>query len=138
MLAEKAVAWRWRWRECEGAPWGEWHLSEKGPRYHPGGADDEQIEYQALGPIHGRRNAGEAWRPIDGAPKDGTVVLVWLHEADEYGDHLALAAWSNDPKHPGSRQKVGWYNAATGDWGDHFDATHFMLLPMGPEPHVDG
>lgn len=47
--AGEPVAWRWRWRECEGAPWGEWHVTDKKP-VRGGAKYGECMETQSLVP----------------------------------------------------------------------------------------
>ena len=54
------------------------------------------------------------WRPIETAPKDGTVIIVYAP------DFFQTAAWTDEK----------WTNAAN-SWLE--DVTHWMPLPQPPE-----
>lgn len=58
------------------------------------------------------------WRPIETAPRDGTMILVGRWDqglATVYGDH-----WAEDPG--------CWYDSS-----GLFEPTHWMPLPEPPE-----
>jgi hypothetical protein len=54
------------------------------------------------------------WQPIETAPKDGTVIIVYAP------DFFQTAAWAGN----------GWTNAANSWLGD---VTHWMPLPEPPK-----
>lgn len=62
------------------------------------------------------------WQPIETAPKDGTVVLVW-------GTHNRCPG---NPRHPyPARWSNGWW-LAEGNAGIDY-GTHWMPLPEPPK-----
>lgn len=80
------------------------------------------------------------WRPIDTAPKDGTVIDLWVDWPDREGGRLANAKWTDDHA---SKGKIGF------DWigPDRFPlaayvakpkATHWMPLPSPPQEPSNG
>jgi hypothetical protein len=67
------------------------------------------------------------WRPIETAPRDGTHILVWVHDDSPLrrylGEHqsgCSIAAWTD---HNGG----GW---AMNRFGE---PTHWMPLPTPPQ-----
>jgi hypothetical protein len=104
-------------------------IGRKGPRDpmsetsyfgHPIAADEELIiiDHALLDDVPGR------WRPIDSAPKDGTVVLAYL--APIYGER---------PSGIDLMMPLSWRD---GYWWDDIDrgfsdaVTHWMPLPLPP------
>lgn len=83
--------------------------------------------------------AGEGWRPIETAPKDGTDVLIWNAEGHE------IAQWypkeedgSDQPGH--DEGWIGTYAFPGRSWGLRLRSepqgqpTHWMPLPQPPSP----
>lgn len=85
--------------------------------------------------------AGEGWRTIDSAPKDGTIIDVWLGEEVEDGDHGFYCS-------PGTRRATSWhwkggkFRPYTGlmNMPVAIAPTHWMPLPSPPalSPPVKG
>ncbi len=86
----------------------------------------------------------DGWKTIDGAPKDGTKILVGRFTkgiaADEHNGQVSVDYWHSRPKH----DFEGW-----GRFNDHYwPATHWMPIPSvkscltsigveaGPKCHV--
>lgn len=66
----------------------------------------------------------ETWRPIDTAPKDGTLVLLWSEFwAETFG--IVIARWQS---------RAGWVCAEfiTGDWEEEDQPTHWHPVPDPP------
>lgn len=62
----------------------EWALLLKGPEGHPRDADGDGA-------------AGVGWSPIASAPKDGTIVLVWLNVPSNFrGPVVVPAFWCDE------------------------------------------
>jgi hypothetical protein len=74
-------------------------------------ADFVQIIEAAVAPV--------GWQPIETAPKDGTIVLVWD------GENMAVADWVEFPYRPGG----GWMEGIE----VFSDPTHWMPLPEPPK-----
>ena len=76
------------------------------------------------------REAGEGWRPIESAPRDGTKVDLWginhLHYAKR-GERIANIAWG---------PVMDWMGHERDDWrhgqGESFQPTHWRPLPAPP------
>jgi hypothetical protein len=81
-----------------------------------------------------------SWRPIESAPKDGSVVLLWLKEwageingvypAKQADDAVAVGWWRDGSSdYPGA----DWWELAGGDayatWGR---PSHWQPLPAPP------
>ena len=66
------------------------------------------------------------WQPIETAPKDGTEVLVTLHE---YGDPTKRRLYEVARY---SERGAGWYGPSAHS-PKLYDPTHWMLLPEPPE-----
>lgn len=69
-----------------------------------------------------------AWLPIESAPKDGTVILVYSgHSEDARGNGTGvyIASWSDDP--------LGgdFYELIDAPWP--LEPTHWQPLPDAPE-----
>jgi hypothetical protein len=104
-------------------------------------ADSEPAdqEHERVG---GRMAVGRDWRPIDTAPKDGTVVLLSCSRGP------ALACWSHEECGPGVSgyvQYAGWFAVSSdkilldegGDTGAGYrlevpNPTHWMPVPEPP------
>jgi hypothetical protein len=101
--------------------------------------DPADQEYERVG---GRMAVGRDWRPIDTAPKDGTMVLLSCSGGP------ALACWSHEECGPGVSgyaQCAGWFAASSGkilldegwDTGAGYrlevpNPTHWMPIPEPP------
>ena len=68
------------------------------------------------------------WQPIETAPKDGTVVLVWynngIKDHSPLSSHVRKAAWIDDAEF--------WQIDGVGGNIEHIP-THWMPLPNPPE-----
>lgn len=62
----------------------------------------------------------DEWQPIETAPKDGTLVLIFDEKVDVY-----MASWINQS---GLHPKPGWIDAE----GDPCEPTHWKPLPQPP------
>ncbi|MEK6418439.1 MAG: hypothetical protein V4801_02465 [Burkholderia gladioli] len=79
------------------------------------------------------------WQPIKTAPKDGSMILMWVHasrhhvddDGNPYQTHFAtvdFGEWQEFGEHGGA------FIAYAGPHGDGADGiTHWMPLPTGPE-----
>lgn len=66
------------------------------------------------------------WRPIETAPKDGTVVLVWRpRESDDHVAHAAVDHWRS--YEIGGGGSGSWYRSRR-----YQQPTHWMPLPATP------
>jgi hypothetical protein len=78
------------------------------------------------------------WQPIATAPRDGTKILVWIHQwageihgvANATGNEIAY--WANGTSDfPGA----DWWVCAGGDgYATWCRPTHWMPLPAPPQP----
>lgn len=72
------------------------------------------------------------WQPIDKAPKDGTVLDLWVNTSGDSGERFPDSIWSKDFE--------CWLDAYGVDVLDGCDenakVTHFMYLPAAPESHA--
>jgi hypothetical protein len=95
----------------------------------------------ALGAGHRVKVQASGWRDIETAPKDGTVVLVYVPS-----DGRAHACWW-DPEYKGIwdeksddlRYIGAWTDGRVYSFGDeetysYDDVTHWMPLPLAPSP----
>ncbi len=65
------------------------------------------------------------WQPIETAPRDGTVILVWDN------DTVMTANWYEPPKpHESPRWEHNWNGEVLEDC---FPITHWMPLPEPPQ-----
>lgn len=74
------------------------------------------------------------WQPIETAPRNGTIVDVWLGDAEEEDIDFYCS--------PGTRRACDW-SWRDGKWRPHIrglsltvfvQPTHWMPLPAPPEP----
>jgi hypothetical protein len=73
------------------------------------------------------------WQPIETAPKDGTIIDVWLGDADQSD----IAFYCT----PGTKRSSGWYyknskfrpNMGLGILTVFIQPTHWMPLPSPPK-----
>jgi hypothetical protein len=91
----------------------------------------------------------EAWQPIETAPRDGTVVLIWVISKD--GDNVCVPGiWDtqletlNDSLPPEEYPDPGhWmipmYGAKNGGWCDDLyrEPTHWRPIPSAPKEALD-
>lgn len=84
------------------------------------------------------------WQPIETAPKDGTVVDLWVSEYEGWpeggSERLAKCMWVEDPYGDGDEfDQSGWYQsyAEIESFGNKVDkrarVTHWMPLPEPPK-----
>ena len=86
------------------------------------------------------------WQPIDTAPKDGTWILVWGGETDEYGEwdkheevfmnRPVVAHWRLPDKwesEEGYWQFANYDGGYFGDFSKDHEPTHWHPLPPLPE-----
>lgn len=66
----------------------------------------------------------DGWKPIDSAPKDGSIILAWSEDMDEV---LAIV-WAES--RGGSWRLAGCSSLELGSWGQ---PTHWMPLPAPPD-----
>ena len=69
-----------------------------------------------------------AWRPISSAPKDGSLVLLWIIEElhrETRWDNYELGCWAEGRR---------WYSSYDEDEANNFRVTptHWTLLPDPP------
>ena len=120
--------------------WRETHADELGP---DGGICDSQIclkwAEQEIGALRSENERLKAeldrWLPIETAPKDGTVVLlygVWAGEVagPKKNPSIDLGFWKDGTSdYPGD----DWWALVTGDtYACWLKATHWMPLPVVP------
>lgn len=92
---------------------GDWDLGPDGQ-----GAECEYIRADLCQP---------QWRTIDSAPKDGTVILLYV---GIFGHDYASAFWNDDYWDIGSRDAAD----ARDKWNFEFGSpTHWMPLPEPPK-----
>lgn len=72
------------------------------------------------------------WHPIETAPKDGTVILIYPHKKVRAGNpqFVTEARWHQ----PGNPKFNGWWQTARGSTKI---ATHWMPLPEPPKEDGD-
>lgn len=106
-------------------------------------------------PAHGvewseiyERKERNHWRPIETAPKDGTVIDLWLKWSDGKGERIPDGYWSEEGFDfgPGRCDGLpGWgaenmgYDGCPGYADDPADGdhiTHWMPLPAPPQNEV--
>lgn len=61
------------------------------------------------------------WKPIETAPKDGTVILAWVNEPEGF---YALIQWCSF--------RLGWFDASNEDIYWDYHPSHWMKLPLHP------
>lgn len=96
--------------------------------------------------INGGSPAPTGWLPIEQAPKDGTVVDLWLTMDDgKPGERWPNCWWSDevDPTDAefGEPHQTGWRDdvcfVSAPPPCHHFTVTHFMLPPAPPAPSLE-
>ena len=68
------------------------------------------------------------WRPIESAPKDGTVIILGYLPNPRIDRHVYEGKW---------HELQGWWTSVNG-FMVHNDATHWMPLPAAPAIHEGG
>jgi len=82
----------------------------------------------------------DGWRPIETAPKDGTMFICWVsavrhgetEEGQQYqqdASQVDFCAWRSGPI---DIQDCGYFDAFCGQIGDEQAVTHWMPLPAAP------
>jgi hypothetical protein len=83
----------------------------------------------------------QTWRPIEAAPKDGTVFLGWVaaqrwtaldgefSSANHDTSQVDFCWWRNPPA---DMQEGGYFDNGAGQIGDAQEVTHWMPLPESP------
>lgn len=84
-----------------------------------------------------------AWQPIEAAPKDGTMIMLWV-AAVRYGEtddgqqyqedvsDIHFGSWRRFPDGSGCVECYSWPDC------DSWDATHWMPLPAAPIEQATG
>lgn len=70
------------------------------------------------------------WQPIESAPKDGTVLILYSSQGMEMG------SWKKDENY--RDQPAKWFSEEGDDWSTGYyycpmDPTHWMPLPAPPK-----
>jgi len=125
----------WRWLNGTSDDYLGWTET---PLYaHPSARikDDKDRE----NPVEGVQSTADAWRPIEEAPKDGTVIDVWRDGSREtvywgFPPHCCgeMGQYCDSDWH--SLKKPGWICSTFGEYvgGKHDPFSHFMPLPAPP------
>lgn len=73
------------------------------------------------------------WQPIETAPRDGTIIDVWLGDCDEPDRQFYCTG--DTRRSPGWQWENGKFRPATGGLGlpVFWQPTHWMPLPGPPE-----
>jgi hypothetical protein len=66
------------------------------------------------------------WKPIETAPRDGTLILLYGRTHDEKWN---VCSWFMEEDAEGN-EVTGWYNW---DWEYYEPPTHWMELPEAPK-----
>lgn len=120
---------------CAGS---DWQRGNKPGRYEDAIKPYLDRSSQALVSVH--------WRPIESAPKDGTVIDVWREEGGR-----ETVSWGLPPHDCGemgqycdsdwhSEKEPGWVCNTFGEFvgGKHNPFTHWMPLPAAPPLQATG
>lgn len=73
------------------------------------------------------------WQPIETAPKDGEVILIFKPDERMVGQYTLTAYWNDEEGGfipAGGIHKQGYYSAVAGK--DQGYPTHWMPLPNSP------
>ena len=82
----------------------------------------------------------EGWRPIESAPKDGTLIDIWWCGGDMPNTadcRRVLGRWSERREIFGATEPEGW-RAGVSVPGPEYTATHWMPLPTAPTQRAGG
>lgn len=81
----------------------------------------------------------DKWKPIETAPKDGTMFLCWV-SAVRYGETDDGQQYQQDASQVDfcmwrtqTDMNAGWFDPFCGQIGDAQDVTHWMPLPAPPK-----
>ena len=66
----------------------------------------------------------DGWQPIETAPKDGTMVLLYGEPYNSAGEKIYVGQWDKD-------SFCFWFDCCS--YGPECKATHWMPLPPPPE-----
>ena len=69
------------------------------------------------------------WQPIETAPKDGSFVILGYYGRGSCGG-VEVGWWEIPP----DGREAGWYNGGFRSLDTRAHPTHWMLLPLPPEP----
>lgn len=75
------------------------------------------------------------WQPIETAPKDGTLILVYNGENEGYctGKHqIGTASWEMAYSGYTDDKRCEWLSNACCDGVSNYKPTHWMPLPKPP------
>jgi hypothetical protein len=86
------------------------------------------------------------WRPIETAPKDGTLLICWVSavcygetdEGQQYQQDVSqvdFCSWRNGPP---DLPEHGYFDPCCGQIGDSQDVTHWKPLPAPPDSAAKG
>jgi hypothetical protein len=74
------------------------------------------------------------WQPIETAPKDGSLILLYFERV--YGDSIEIAGWFPFGLQSKNRKEHRWRRSR---WEEVYDGpTHWMPLPSAPKPAEPG
>ena len=96
---------------------------------HCAGCRERQAEIDRL--------LADKWQPIETAPKDGTVVLLYKPDERMVGEYMLAGYWGqwpgiNDCWIACDGKPQGYLSGVTGTYQGH--PTHWMPLPNPPAP----
>ena len=73
-----------------------------------------------------------AWRPIEEAPKDGTIVMVFRKDQGVFCAHYVEEDWHLSSQHNPPEGDHCWFSTNGDDLTNEMP-THYRPLPKGPE-----